>query len=710
MSVFIIVKIILLLVALVAWLNYQSRRKDNQNALAALRRTQVVRELQDDEALALESLRVAHGLAWETGVRRLRGRFSRHGIIANGVETLHDTLGGVDVLLPYDAPLFLAEDNHADVVLTERQAIVVRLNDFSVVEGRSRSLHDGRTDGLPPGAPPLPAPPSLAAQPVTTLEERAETFEEAQLRRRPAFGWLPTGFWIIALSLLLTATVADLGDALPLVMLLAIAAALAGIVCQLRPPLRKIRPGRVRRVEGVLHRLEMPNPMNAALRLQRFFVGDSLQVQVPVHWQQCGRLPLQQSVQLDIAQDTGDVLSIGPHWSRVDEQRRFPPIRWGGTLLLLVIALLGAVTALLAGDGDDLRLAWHGLQGTQTRTDSRADSVLQDPPQPGDRVRLSGEGQCELALTRLADTGTEVVLPDCARMRWGATTVVLPALAVPDPLLSLYRGSFVDAQKDGYSTMLRMLMMQQISDPYQQALMAARGEQQIVTALGRMIDTVEAACAVGLRDCAGLQQSIVRALGASVEVDGQDTALDDWPKLAQHMRRLATEGEDGMYMTGSDLAALRGIAREHAGAAIATRLAALTPQLISLQRGGVVLETPDDLRDGAQHAPRDPVRSDTLLDHWQEAGAVVATPVPFSLQGLVLSTRQDAGGLRLRVEPGASDDRIQRAVASSLMLLLSLTLIVVQAVLLARGILRARARRRALDADLQSRPAPGQPA
>ncbi|WP_251278719.1 hypothetical protein, partial [Enterobacter hormaechei] len=84
----------------------------------------------------------------------------------------------------------------------------------------------------------------------------------------------------------------------------------------------------------------------------------------------------------------------------------------------------------------------------------------------------------ELELTGLADTGTEVVLPDCARMRWGATTVVLPALAVPDPLLSLYRGSFVDAQKDGYSTMLRMLMMQQISDPYQQALMAARGEQQ----------------------------------------------------------------------------------------------------------------------------------------------------------------------------------------------------------------------------------------
>ncbi|HEL2980418.1 TPA: intracellular growth attenuator family protein [Stenotrophomonas maltophilia] len=710
MSFFIIVKIILLLVALVAWLNYQSRRKDNQNALADLRRTQVVRELQDDEALALEPLRVAHGLAWETGVRRLQGRFSRHGIIANGVETLHDTLGGVDVLLPYDAPLFLAEDNVADVVLTARQAIVVRLNDFSVVEGRSRSLHDGRADGLPPGAPPLPAPPSMPAQPVTTLEERAETLEETLLRQRPAFGWLPAGFWILALSLLLTATIADVGDALPLVMLLAVAAALAGIVCQVRPPLRKVRPGRVHRVQGVLHRLDMPNPRNAALRLQRFFVGDSLQVQLPAHWQQCGRLPLQQTVHLDIAQATGEVLSMGPHWSRVDEQRRFPPIRWGGTLLLLVIALLGAVTAMLAGDSNDLRLAWHGLQGTQTRTDSNADSLLQDPPQPGDRVRLNGEGQCELALTRLADTGTEVVLPDCTRMRWGATAVVLPALSVPDPLLLLYRGNFVNAQKDGYTSMLRMLMMQQISDPYQQALMAARGEQQIVTALGRMVDTVEAACTVGLPDCAGLQQSIVHALGASVDVDGQDTALDDWAKLAMHMRRLAAEGEDGMSMTEGDLGTLRGIAREHAGAAIATRLAALTPQLISLQRGGVVLEMPDDLRSGVHHAPQEPVRSDTLLDHWQEAEAVVTTPVPFSLQGLVLSTWQDAGGLRLRVEPGASDDRIQRAAASSLMLLLSLGLIVVQAVLLARSILRARARRRALDADLQARPAPGQPA
>lgn len=708
MSLLVVLKIGLLLLSLVAWLIYQSRRSGNKNALADLRRTPVLRELGSDEALALEPLRVAHGLSWEPGVRQLQGSFNRHGIVANGAETLHDTLAGVDVLLPYDSPLFLAENNVAEVVLTERQAIVIRLNDFSIVEGRTRSLHDGLDVESPVGAPSLPGRAPADTQRVTTLEERGETHEEARARRRPAFGWLPVGFWTIALSLLLTATVADPGDAIVPIILLAVAAALAGAWCQFRPPQPKVQPGRIRRVQGLLHRVDMPNPMNAALRVQRFFVGDSLQVQFPEHWLRSERLPLRQNVQLDITSDTGDVLSMGPQWSQVDEQRRFPSVRWGGTLLLLMLGLLASMIALLAGDAADLRLAWHGLQGTQTRTDSSAHSLLQNPPRPGDRLQVAGEGQCELVLTPLADIGTEVVLPDCARMRWGADPVTLPDLTLPTPLLSLYRGNFVDARTDGYSAMLRTLMMQQISDPYQQALMASRGEQQVVTALGRMVDTIEAGCSVGLPDCAEMQRSIVDALGASVEVDGQDTALNDWPKLALHMRRLATEGGDGMYMSDSDLSTLRRIAREHAGAAIAMQLATLTPQLMNLQRGGVVLETLDDLRAGRQGTSQDPARSDTLLDRWEDAQAVVAAPVPFSLQGLVLATHQDAGGMRLRVDPLAGEGRIPRAAASSLMLLLSLGLIMVQAPLLVRGIIRARARRRALDADLQARAAPGQ--
>ncbi|MCR2660489.1 hypothetical protein NSP18_24395, partial [Salmonella enterica] len=52
---------------------------------------------------------------------------------------MHDTLGGVDVVLPYDARDYLREDNQAEVVMTEKFAIVVALNgEFDLAGGRER--------------------------------------------------------------------------------------------------------------------------------------------------------------------------------------------------------------------------------------------------------------------------------------------------------------------------------------------------------------------------------------------------------------------------------------------------------------------------------------------------------------------------------------------------------------------------------------------
>ncbi|WWW36113.1 hypothetical protein V8017_03730 [Stenotrophomonas rhizophila] len=55
----------------------------------------------------------------------------------------------------------------------------------------------------------------------------------------------------------------------------------------------------------------------------------------------------------------------------------------------------------------------------------------------------------------------------------------------------------------------------------------------------------------------------------------------------------------------------------------------------------------------------------------------------------------------------ADQRRIMDAAASTLALLLASALALGQAVLLCRGVARARARRRALDADMQTRPVPG---
>ncbi|KAG1244676.1 hypothetical protein G6F65_021664 [Rhizopus arrhizus] len=54
---------------------------------------------------------------------------------------MHDTLGGVDVVLPYDARDYLLEDNQAEVAMTEKFAIVVALNgQFDIAGGRDRDL------------------------------------------------------------------------------------------------------------------------------------------------------------------------------------------------------------------------------------------------------------------------------------------------------------------------------------------------------------------------------------------------------------------------------------------------------------------------------------------------------------------------------------------------------------------------------------------
>lgn len=730
MTFWIIVKLVLLGIALISFISYSARRSDNKSALAQLRAAPVLRTLDADEHLALEPLRIANGLAWAPQVRPLRGVFSRHGIQVNGAETVHDTIGDVEVVLPYDAIAFLQNDNDAEVVLTAKQAIVVRLNGFSVVEGRARSLQPGvASPHAPDLPPPLPgeadaacdttaAPPvrlSAPASPMEVLERRKETAEEAALRQSSSRGMVCAGLWVLVFALLLVGSVADIGGATLPLMLLALAAAGAAVWWQWRQP-SPVPDGpllAVNRVQGQLRLVELPNPSNASLRNYHYFLGDAQQVRVPTHWQHSGQLPLGQPVQMDITATDGQVLAMGPHWSRVDEARRFPERRWGHHVVLLVIALVALLIAVLASNGvaDELALAWQGVRGGENRADSSAAALVQRPPRAGDRVTLRGEGQCELALTHLQELDAAIVMPDCSRVRWGGEPVALPALQMPAALLSLYRGDYISARDDSMSSMLRLLMMQQAgSDPYAQAALAAQhGNAKLVSGMGSMVETVEQACAAGMDDCEALQREIVSELGATADVDGEVLELDSWALLARELRKAAADGNDSMLMPSRQLNALHAATRRHAGAAIARQLQHYAPQLLSLQRGGVVLATPHDLRGHTDAAEADArgIVPETVLDRWEAAMVTLATPLPFAVEGLVVDRHEDAGGLRLQVDTDANEGRILSALAGSVWLLLALALALSQAALLWRSIVRMRARKRALDADMLARPAPG---
>ena len=161
------------------------------------------------------------------GVYPLHGAFVRHGIEASqGGSTMHDTLGDVDVVLPYDARSYLVENNHAEVVLTEKFAIVVALNgEFDLAGGREREQrrqkqdqqwNSGRTGALqsvidlevdPPEADEAPPTAEQLAQAerelddatrVEILAQRDETPAEVAARQGRGFGFWVSVLWALA--------------------------------------------------------------------------------------------------------------------------------------------------------------------------------------------------------------------------------------------------------------------------------------------------------------------------------------------------------------------------------------------------------------------------------------------------------------------------------------------------------------------------------
>ena len=114
---------------------YQGRKKSSLKSLTAFRRDAVAaRKLDPTEQRLVDTLleqtdRKTVGRLTGDDVYPLRGNYLRHGLETNGNTVWHDTIGGVEVLLPYDAEYFLREHNDALVVLADKQAIVIALNE-----------------------------------------------------------------------------------------------------------------------------------------------------------------------------------------------------------------------------------------------------------------------------------------------------------------------------------------------------------------------------------------------------------------------------------------------------------------------------------------------------------------------------------------------------------------------------------------------------
>ena len=226
--------LIILIWSIYSGITYMARRSDNKGALRDLRRDgQPARRMTDEEQALVQPFLFdpakpkKQAQLINDGVYPLHGAFVRHGIEASqGGSTMHDTLGDVDVVLPYDARSYLVENNHAEVVLTEKFAIVVALNgEFDLAGGREREQrrqkqdqqwNSGRTGALqsvidlevdPPEADEAPPTAEQLAQAerelddatrVEILAQRDETPAEVAARQGRGFGFWVSVLWALA--------------------------------------------------------------------------------------------------------------------------------------------------------------------------------------------------------------------------------------------------------------------------------------------------------------------------------------------------------------------------------------------------------------------------------------------------------------------------------------------------------------------------------
>ena len=205
--------LIILIWSIYSGITYMARRSDNKGALRDLRQDgQPARRMTDEEQALVQPFLFdpakpkKQAQLINDGVYPLHGAFVRHGIEASqGGSTMHDTLGDVDVVLPYDARSYLVENNHAEVVLTEKFAIVVALNgEFDLAGGREREQrrqkqdqqwNSGRTGALqsvidlevdPPEADEAPPTAEQLAQAERELDDATRVEILAQRDETPA--------------------------------------------------------------------------------------------------------------------------------------------------------------------------------------------------------------------------------------------------------------------------------------------------------------------------------------------------------------------------------------------------------------------------------------------------------------------------------------------------------------------------------------------
>lgn len=661
---------LILVLALLGWSIYSAavywrRRGDNQAALRSLRDgTPPARTLTAAESAALapflfEPLKPDRAMPLQRdGVFLLHGEYVRHGLhTSQGGETMHDTIGGVEVILPYDARDFLEPLNRAEVVFTEKFALVVGLNDtFDLIGGRMRAQRRQQQDqqwktgqsGEVTDVEPLDADAAAREADHTVREvlrvemlgQRDETPAETAARAGLARGWLASLAWGLAFAGFGIASTVASSDRLywlaPAVLLAALA------LWWTWGPVRPGAPGKVNRVRGHVAAIAMPKP-GGGVGPVRWFVGDKYPVVLPAHWQSRWTVPPEGPVDVEMRVNDHTAVRFGKALSLDDELTRFAPVRWGRHALLALTGALALGGVLLFTDGlsNDLVLAQAWLRGTPGLTAGTPAAFAAGAPEVGTPVRLSGRAICQWG----GADGFDRPGVDCTALRWDTPAKAVPPVVVDELTRALHDGSFLQARRNvGLDVLVQLQQMQQmqvmgnLADPLAR-YQAMANAPKVISGVAELVRTVDTACSQASGPCERLRGGLVEGL----VVDGEDTPKD-WAGWSRRAARGELEGErDVAVMRGVDASSV-----QSAGRAVAEeRASALITQALAARQAASPAAVQLSVRPGpGTRLPAAPEGADVLA--YIEAlgeGAEPPAEQPFEVTGLLVARGAGPGGV-----------------------------------------------------------------
>ena len=676
--------IFVLVWTVISGITYMARRSDNKGALRDLKREgEPLRPMTATEREMLQPFLVhpagsrKAGVLVSDGIFLLRGAFVRHGISSShGAATMHDTLGGVDVVLPYDARGYLREDNVAEVAITEKYAIVVALNgEFDLAGGREREQRRHRKDrqwsaGKAGAMQNVIDPETLApdspdagqweqsereladAMRVEILSQRDETPAEVAARQHPGIGFWISVLWALAFTGLAAVGVGG-GAAFA-----GGAAALAALALWLTWGRRGSRaPQKVNRARGELHAIVLTNPDNAQAVSTQLFLGDTLPIRLPDDWRATLALPQDGRVDVDVRVEDYSVVRVGASHSVDEEQRLFPRAFWGRHVTLALVGALAGWVLYASADNlkGDAALAGAWLRGAQPRIYASAAELAQDPPGFGAPVLLEGRARCELR--RGGDTDRTAF--DCTRLRWGGEAPRPARLEVNEAARQLYSGDFLKTRSN---PVLDVLVASQIYSRMRADPMAVYNPRDVsaksVIGLSGTVATIEEACeqAAGesISRCDRLKREFTSALLLAKAQPGS------WLELY----RLAESGtfkgkgrNDEGVMFSRYVDDVRRLARSSMSGVIEAAVEEASRRTMDTQRGGVVVQVLPGPHAALPSVPG--VGAEGLLAAWNQRLTFLSPEgvMPFKVSGLVADTGTDASGaLEIAVDAERSLD------------------------------------------------------